>query len=116
VRLAWRYPWFSPAAHVGERSATEPLDLAAWKRLWDARGWREELQRPEDAATVRRLRRCTWAGRPLASDSFLSKLEHRLGRRLRPRPVGRPAKSKDAPPRRRRRRKRARNTLLSTIK
>jgi putative transposase len=30
------------------------------------------------------------AGRPLATDSFLAKQETRLGRRLRPRPVGRP--------------------------
>jgi hypothetical protein len=31
-------------------------------------------------------------GRPLASDSFLSKLETKIGRRLRPLPVGRPQK------------------------
>jgi putative transposase len=109
VRLAWRYPWSSAAAHVGERRPEAPLDVAAWKRLWDTRGWRAELQRPEDEGMVRRLRRSTFAGRPLASDSFLSKLEHRLGRRLRPRPVGRPARSQGPPPRPRRRRKRRGN-------
>ena len=33
-------------------------------------------------------------GRPLADDSFPSKLENQLNRRLRPRPVGRPIKKK----------------------
>jgi len=31
-------------------------------------------------------------GRPLGSDAFISKLETRLNRRLRPLPVGRPKK------------------------
>ncbi len=35
-----------------------------------------------------RLRLSTHTGRPLATDSLLSKLEHMLGRRLRPLPVG----------------------------
>jgi putative transposase len=40
------------------------------------------------------LRLNTHTGRPLGSDSFLSKLEKLLGRRVRPLPVGRPKKSK----------------------
>jgi hypothetical protein len=39
------------------------------------------------------IRHSTHTGRPLATDSVLSKLEHRLGRRLRPLPVGRPKKA-----------------------
>jgi hypothetical protein len=38
------------------------------------------------------IRHSTHRGRPLASDALLSKLEQRLGRRLRPLPVGRPRK------------------------
>ena len=40
------------------------------------------------------MRLATHRGRPLATDSFVSKLERRLGRRLRPLPVGRPKKRK----------------------
>ena len=43
----------------------------------------------------------TQTGRPLASDSFLSKLEHTLGRQLRPLTVGRPKKKKSEPRKRR---------------
>ena len=48
----------------------------------------------DDKETLAALRVNTQTGRPLASDSFLSKLEHTLGRRLRPLPVGRPKKEK----------------------
>ena len=47
---------------------------------------------PDDDAFVSRLRGRTQTGRPLAADSWLSKLEKKLGRRLRPLPVGRPRK------------------------
>ena len=93
VRLAWRYPWSSAAAHAGEIAPEQCLDMAAWKDLCETRGWRGELQRPEDEAAVRRLRGATHTGRPLVSDGFLSKLEHRFGRRLRARQVGRPKKA-----------------------
>jgi putative transposase len=101
VRLAWRYPWSSAAAHVGEAAAPAWLDVAAWRMLCEPRGWRRQLQRPEDEAAAMGLRAAARRGRPLGSDSFMSKLEHRLGRRLRARPVGRPKGSKT---RRRRRR------------
>jgi putative transposase len=52
------------------------------------------LREGDDKETLAALRLNTQTGRPLASDSFLSKLEHTLGRRLRPLPVGRPKKEK----------------------
>ena len=89
VRRAWRYPWSSAAAHVeAGPDASELLDLAAWRKQWSAAKWREQLCEPEDDVEAGRLRRCTHTGRPLASDGFLSKLERRLGRRLRALPVG----------------------------
>ena len=39
-------------------------------------------------------RQGTSCGRPPAGDSFLSKLEHTLGKRLRALPVGRPSKER----------------------
>ena len=50
------------------------------------------LVEPIEEKEQKAIRRSLHTGRPLASDSFLSKLEHRLGRRLRPLPVGRPKK------------------------
>ena len=40
------------------------------------------------------FRQNTQTGRPLGTDSFLSKPEHTLGRRVRALPVGRPRKQK----------------------
>jgi len=90
VRLAWRYRWSSAAAHCGQPDALALADPHPWSVSWRPARWKETLTEPDDAADVRRLRLCTHRGRPLADDSFLSKLERRLGRRLRPKPVGRP--------------------------
>lgn len=92
VRRAWDYPWSSAGAHTGGADASGVLDLAEWARLWTPGKWQAELRSPEDAEGVSRIRLNTHRGRPLGSDRFLSKLEHRLGRRLRPLPVGRPRK------------------------
>ena len=95
VRLAWRYPWSSAAVHVGEAPAGW-LSLDDWSRAWTPAKWREALRAPDDEKLTAGLRRSTCRGRPLGSDGFLSKLEHRLGRRLRPLPVGRPGNKRDS--------------------
>jgi putative transposase len=97
VRLAWKYPWSSAAAHVNEGPPAGCLDLSGWASAWSASKWRNELRSPPEDDQVAALRLSTHRGRPLASDSFLSKLEHRLGRRLRPLPVGRPKKTANLP-------------------
>ena len=56
--------------------------------------WRDTPMRPEDEAHLEAVRLHLNRGRPLADDSFPSKLESKLNRRLRPRPVGRPMKKK----------------------
>jgi len=60
----------------------------------DGEAWADVLKEREDDDIVFKLRASTHTGRPLGRDSFLSKLEHTLGRRLRPLPVGRPMKKK----------------------
>ena len=91
VRAAWRYAWSSAAAHMGDRAdATGLLDLDVWLREWKAERWRAQLREPTDETFASRLWRQTHTGRPLATDSWLSKIERALGRRLRPLPVGRP--------------------------
>ena len=92
VRAAWRYPWSSAAAHCGEPDTAGLLDLAAWRSPWPPDEWREMLRGEGSEDDVRALRLHTSRGRPLGSDAFLSKVEHMLGRRLRPLPVGRPRK------------------------
>ena len=70
------------------------LDLKAWNDLDPGVNWKEMLTDGDDKKTLAALRLNTQTGRPLAGDSFLSKLERTLGRRLRPLPVGRPKKQK----------------------
>jgi len=101
VRMPWRYKWSSAAAHVGETGPPEWLDMSWWSAEWTAKRWRKAIIRPEDNALVTRLRLNTHTGRPLGSDSFLSRLEKRLGRRVRPLPVGRPSKQRKKKARRR---------------
>jgi hypothetical protein len=56
--------------------------------------WRNTPMRPEDEAHLEAIWLHLNRGRPLADDSFPSKLESKRNRRLRPRPVGRPMKKK----------------------
>ena len=98
VRVAWRYPWSSAAAHCGKSAdKTGLLDMAWWARKSPGRDWPACLQRRQDKTELAALRLCTHRGRPLGTDSFMSKLEKLVGRRLRPLPVGRPRKTKETP-------------------
>ncbi len=90
VRQAWRYEWSSAAAHVGEADQSGLLDLSAWQREWKPGHWQKALVDSDDDKVTELIRASTHSGRPLATDSILSKLEHKLGRRLRSLPVGRP--------------------------
>lgn len=92
TRVPWTYAWSSAAAHVGGGDRTGLLDLRSWCATVEGMDWKEALRGPDDAGEMRRIRLRTHTGRPLASDSFMSKLERALGRRLRPLPVGRPRK------------------------
>jgi putative transposase len=88
--VAWEYPWSSAATHCGKTPPEPFLDIELWRSLSQGRDWRQVLTLPHDTKAIEEIRRCTMSGRPLAGDSFLSKLEVSLGRRIRPLPVGRP--------------------------
>jgi len=91
VRRAWRWPWSSAAAHVGQaKDSTTLLRLSARQKGVDPPQWKEALSRPQDEQLVKRLRLWTSRGRPLGSDAFIAKLETLLGRRLRALARGRP--------------------------
>ncbi len=91
-RKAWQWPWSSAGAHCGGDDPSGLLDMASWEQEMTPARWRRMLERPEDDRLVRSLQLATSRGRPLGSDSFVAKLETRLGRRLRPLPRGRPPK------------------------
>ncbi len=96
-RRAWNYPWSSASAHVnGSSDAYGLIDAGRWKELSGSMDWKEVLQGRESEADITKMRAYCRTGRPLGSDSFISKLESKLGRRLRALPVGRPAKNKKA--------------------
>ncbi len=97
VREAWRYPWSSALAHTGEADRSGLLDMERWRREWRATEWMRAQEQPRDEAELSSIRLATHRGRPLASGSLLSKLARRLGRRLRPLPIGRP-KKRETPP------------------
>jgi putative transposase len=91
VGKAWEWPWSSAAAHVAGEDPTGLLDIPAWSELAGPNAdWRECLARDQDEQVVSRLRTWSHRGCPLGSDTFISKLEAKLGRRLRPARRGRP--------------------------
>jgi len=92
VRKAWRYPWSSASAHVTGEDAAGLLDLSEWRTKKDCDDWARHLSEAQDRETVAAMRSCLRTGRPLGSDTFISKIETFVGRRLRAAPVGRPKK------------------------
>lgn len=92
VSQAWGYPWSSAAAHVGASVARGSLDTPWWARVTDVQTWRSLLSAEQGEADTRRVRDNTRSGRPLVAADLLGRLEMALGRRLTPRPVGRPRK------------------------
>ena len=87
-----------PWSHADSaRGARGPWDLGRWRELADGRDWGETLTRPDDEQALARFRAWTNHGRPLGSDTFISKLERVLGRRLQPLVVARPSEDEDSP-------------------
>ena len=92
-RNAWSYRFSSAAAHIGKPDNTGLLDHKQWRKQTVEVNWKEILQTPLPQEQKESLRLNTHRGRPLANDRFLSKLETKINRRLRPLPVGRPRRN-----------------------
>ena len=91
VRKAEDYPWSSAQAHCGMRD--DPvLGPLPERRPPETSTWTTWLAARDDEKMLSRLRLCTRTGRPAGSKQFLARLESKLGRRLQPKPVGRPRK------------------------
>lgn len=90
VRQPWTYAWSSAAAHCGRAAAHPLLDLDAWRNTMPIEEWAATLKESaHNTGATDNIRRSTHTGRPLGGDTFLSKAEKLLGRRVRPLPVGR---------------------------
>lgn len=94
VKLAWKYRWSSAGPHINGEDPTGLLALDEWRNRARPELWKAELAKPEKPEELENIRSRTRRGRPLGSDSFVSKLEVLLGRRLRPLPRGRPKKAR----------------------
>jgi putative transposase len=90
VRRAENYTWSSAAAHVG--LCTDPLlsDITRLKTSAGVENWSEWLRETEESTLLDGLRLNTRTGRPLGTDEFVSRVERKTGRTLRPQPGGRP--------------------------
>ncbi len=92
VREAWLYPWSSAWAHLTGVDQTDLLDLYHWSNANIRNEWRTMLKSPEDEGVIAKIRCSSQSGRPLGSDSFISKLEKELNRQLQIPRRGRPIK------------------------
>ena len=100
---AWDFAWSSGAAHCGRSDYSGLLALDPWLEQMPPAQWKATLEAIAGSDdTIECLRVHTRTGRPLGSDSFLSKLENLINRRIRANPVGRPKGSRDKSKRTRR--------------
>ncbi len=79
VRRAGDYRWSSAAAHITGKDEAGILDMAWWEREGLASQW-EAVLHLEDENAASSLRRCTYAGRPFGSESFLREMSELFGR------------------------------------
>jgi putative transposase len=91
VADAGDYKYSSAAAHISCRDPQLVVNMDWWQDNWQG-DWSDYLAGLLESEDIRQIKVATSRGRPLASDSFLSKVEKLTGRRLRPLPVGRPKK------------------------
>jgi putative transposase len=88
--VPWEYHWSSAAHHCGLGPKPEIITRDIRPAGTDARAWREFVMECPDDDLARRLDDCSVRGIPFADDQWIQRIEIALGRRLRPRPVGRP--------------------------
>jgi len=94
VRFAWDYPWSTATAHISGKDGTGLINPQQWWDISDGVQWQQILSEAQEQNEIKCIRTGTYCGRPLGSDSFISKIEHYLGHRVRPLPVGRPKRKK----------------------
>ena len=92
VQKAEDWPWSSAKCHITDKEDILPLkDI---KDIIEIDNWPSYLTQKEEDTIIQKIRLNTLTGRPLGSDSFISKLEKLFGKRLHALPRGRPKKGK----------------------
>jgi len=92
TRMPWTYRWSSASAHTGGEDEFGLIDVERWRQQSAGINWKSVLRAGMDDRQINRIRVYCRTGRPLGSDSFVSRLESIVGRRLRALPIGRPKK------------------------
>jgi putative transposase len=87
VGAAEQYPWSSAGKHSGGSDPADLVDDWSWRELGLGADWQERLL-AAGRGQEGELRRCTYAGTPFGSETFVAEMERRTGRRLRPKPPG----------------------------
>jgi putative transposase len=90
VNTPRQWPWSSARAHLAGRD-DQLVRVAPLLRMVD--DWKAFLRSAVPETELEELRRHARTGRPLGSDKFVTRLETKLGRQLRPRKPGRPPKN-----------------------
>ena len=95
VKKPCDYIWSSAKSHAGI-SKNDIIDSNGLFRYIDIKqnDLKGFIEGGDDPDEVSMIRKHTMTGRPLGSNSFINKLENRLGEKLRALPVGRPKKDK----------------------
>ena len=96
VKRPYEYTWSSANdhAHNTHTSIIDTGDFFEYVEIDQSR-WKTFIDTPDDTEEVSAIRKKTMTGRPLGSESFIKKLEERLGERLNALPVGRPKKGEN---------------------
>ncbi len=94
ARRARDWRWSSARAHLAGRDdrVCEVAPLLERAERWLGLDWRALLAGKTSEAASEVLREHARSGRPLGGEAFLERLEAATGRRLKPRPRGRPPK------------------------
>lgn len=75
------YRWSSASAHLGlTADPYRVIDLQFWERSGGAETWKEMFAAPVVEDELDRLRKCTYAGRPMGGDEFLEQMEETFSR------------------------------------
>ncbi len=93
VGKAAEYPWSSAAAHLSGRDEGGLMDERTWAKWGFQDGWEDLLATDSAGSGEEELRRATYGGLALGDDAFVTELEQKLQRRLRPKPPGRVPKA-----------------------
>ena len=93
VKKPYDYDWSSAKAHC----RVEQLDTLQVSKLFSyveekQKTWKEFIEIPDNYDEVKEIREHTRKGRPIGTNSFVGKLEKKLGRFLKLKPKGRPKK------------------------